>query len=155
MANKSYYVNDNNQLKNYKLEKYKIDNDLKILYKVTTTYNDTEPKILKALPIEELDNNIIDSFFMLIKQNQCDNFAIYYENNYDIKKINDLITNQELNFTFEQLDFLKQFFISIKNVAITIFDMRIKPIINNTVDSNSSNNNGISNTFQSKPRILN
>ena len=154
MANKSYYVNDNNQLKNYKLEKYKIDNDLKILYKVTTTYNDTEPKILKALPIEELDNNTIDSFFMLIKQNQCDNFAVYYENNYDIKKVNDLISNQELNFTFEQLDFLKQFFISIKNVAITLFDIRIKPIINNTVDSNSSNN-GISNTFQSKPRILN
>lgn len=91
---------------------------------------------------------------MLIKQNQCDNFAVYYENNYDIKKINDLITNQELNFTFEQLHFLKKFFISIKNVATILFDMRIKPIINNTVDSNSSNND-ISNTFQSKPRILN
>ena len=149
MTNKLYYLNDNNQLKIYKLERYKIDNDLKILYKVITTYNDSEPKILKALPIEELDNNTIDYFFMLIKQNQCDNFAVYYENNYDIKKINDLISNRKLNFTFEQLAFLKQFFISIKNVAITLFDMRIKPIINNnTVDI-------INNAFQLKPRILN
>lgn len=153
MADKSYYPIDYNQLKDCKLEKYKIDSDLKVLYKVTTTYNDNDPKILKTLPLEQLDNSTTDFFFMLMKNYQCDNFVMYYENNYDIKKIINLICNQELNLTSEQLVFFKQFFSSIKDAIITLFDLRIKPIINNIADG--STNNAISNALQSKPRILN
>lgn len=155
MADKLYYPNDNNQWKNCKLEKYKIDNNLKILYKVSIIYNDAEFKILKTLPLEELDNDATDFFFMLMNNYQCDNFVMYYESNYDIKKIINSISNQELVFTAKQLLFLKQFFINIKNANITLFDRNIKPIINNTVDSNIGSDDTISNRFQTKPRILN
>lgn len=155
MADKSYYHNDKSQWKNCKLEKYKIDDNLRILYKVSTIYHNAELKILKTLPLEELDNDATDSFFVLMNNYQCDNFVMYYENNYDIKKIINSISNQELVFTAKQLLFLKQFFISIKNANITLFDRNIKPIINNTVDSNIGSDNSISNRFQTKPRILN
>lgn len=155
MADKLYYPNNNNiQLKNCKSEKYKIDNHLRILYKVSTIYNDVESKIFKTLPLEKLDSADTDFFFMLMKNHQCDDFTMYYEDDYDIKKVINSFTNQELVFTSQQLVLFKQFFVRIKNVIITLFDKNIKPIINNTVDSNSSNNS-ISNSFQTKPRILN
>lgn len=154
MKNKHSYINDKQQLKNYKVEEYKIDNDLKALYKVITTDNHSVPKILKTLPLEIINDHDPNFFFMLMKSYQCDNFAIYYENNYDIKKIINLIYNQELNLTTEQLVFLKQFFNDIKTAFITLFDIRIKPIINSSTDNNISNDN-ITNVLQSKSRILN
>lgn len=154
MANKSYYPNDNKQLKNYKLEKYKIDNNYQILYKVATTYNDSEIKILKTLPLEEVVKDATDFFFTLMNNYQCDNFIMYYENNYDIKKVINSISNQELIFTSEQLLFFKNFFIAIKNANITLFDRNIKPVIN-TINSNIDSANSMSNRFQTKPRILN
>ncbi|WP_425381679.1 hypothetical protein [Spiroplasma endosymbiont of Polydrusus pterygomalis] len=154
MANKSYYPNDNKQLKNCKLEKYKIDNNYQILYKVATTYNDGEIKILKTLPLEEVAKDATDFFFTLMNNYQCDNFVMYYENNYDIQKVINSISNQELIFSSEQLLFFKNFFIAIKNANITLFDRNIKPIIN-TVNSNIDSANSMSNRFQTKPRILN
>jgi len=92
---------------------------------------------------------------MLMENFKCDNFSMYYDNDYDIVKIINLIYNQDLDLTSEQLTFLKTFFTNIKNALIVLFDMKIKPIINNTVDSSISNSNSMNNAFQSKPRIIN
>lgn len=150
MADKLYHRND--QLKNCKVKKYKIDNNLKVLYEVSTIYQNLKFKILKTLPLEQLDNNATDFFFMLMKNYQCENFIMYYDNDYDIKTIINLITNQPLVLTSEQLAFLKRFFINIKNAIIFLFDNNIKPIINETSNNNVNN---ISNSLQTKQRILN
>lgn len=85
---------------------------------------------------------------------QCDNFAMYYENTYDIQKVINSISNQELIFSPEELLFFQKIFIAIKNTNITLFDRNIKPIIN-TINNNIDNANSMSNRFQTKPRILN
>lgn len=151
--------NNNHQsksLKNCKHEKYKIDNEFGILYRVITTYNNNQPQIFKTLPLEELDSNSTDFFFTLMKNLKCEHFSIYYENNYEIKNIINLMHQQDLQLTHDQLLFLKQFFNNISNALITLFDMHIKPIINNTVESSVKTNNNIDYTLPStKPRILN
>jgi len=47
---------------------------------------------------------------MLMENFKCDNFSMYYDNDYDIVKIINLIYNQDLDLTSEQLTFLKTFF---------------------------------------------
>jgi len=151
--------NNNDQsksLKDCKHEKYKIDNEFGILYRVITTYNANQPQIFKTLPLEELDSNSTDFFFTLMKNLKCETFTMYYENNYEIKKIINLIYQQDLQLSHDQLLFLKQFFNNIRNALITLFDMHIKPIINSTtVESRVKGNNHIDYTLPSKPRILN
>lgn len=141
------YLDNEKQLKNYKLDKYKIDKKLKLLYKSTPNYDAT-------LPINQLNLDVVNNFFVLMQDYQCDNFAIYYENNYEIKKIINLISQQELNLTFQHLIFLKQFFSEVNKAIITWFDLHVKPAINNTTDSSVNNSN--TNTLYAKSgKVLN
>ncbi|WP_342276961.1 hypothetical protein [Spiroplasma endosymbiont of Nebria brevicollis] len=78
-----------------------------------------------------------------MKSFQCEDFTMYYESDYDIIKIISLLSNQDLALTSEEL------------ALIALFDKRLKPIINNHIDSTISSNNSISKTLNSKPRILN
>lgn len=143
-----------NNLKDCKVEIYKIDNDEKVLYKVTNS-GDLQLKMFKSMPLEQLETTDIDFFFMLMKNFQCEDFTMYYESDYDIIKIISLLYNEELNLTPEQLVFLKKLFNNIKVILIALFDKNRKPLINNLTDSTISNNNSISKALDNKPRILN
>lgn len=145
-----------NKLKDCKVEKYKIDNDSELLYKITNSINELEPRILKTMPLDFLQPSTVDFFFKIMESFQCEEFTIYYENDYDIIKIINLLSNTELDLTSEQLIFLKNFFKNIAGASISLFDKRLKPIINNLTDSTIDSSNSISKTMNSiKQRVLN
>lgn len=154
------YINNNyqkpNKLKDCKVENYKIDNDLKALYKITNSGDALQPRIFKTIALDQLETNATDFFFILMKSFQCEDFTMYFENDYNIIKIVSLLSNQSLELTLEQLAFLKRFFSNISAILITLFDKRLKPIINNLTDSTINSSSSISKTLDStKPRILN